>query len=66
MFIVETLSACRLPVLVGSGVTADNVADYTNADALIVGSYFKHNGDWTNELDTNRIQTFMEALNKYR
>jgi len=45
---VEDLPQVRahsnLPVLIGSGVTPENVHLYSSADALIVGSYFKKNG----------------------
>jgi predicted TIM-barrel enzyme len=36
-----------IPTLVGSGITADNVADYAAADAYIVGSWLKAGGLWT-------------------
>lgn len=39
----EVRAACSLPVLVGSGVTADNVATFRHAHGLIVGSEFKRN-----------------------
>ena len=56
-------AAVHIPVLVGSGITAANVADYLPvADALIVGSYFKQNGDWKNPLDPNRIHTLLQAV----
>lgn len=35
--------ASHLPVLVGSGVTIDNVQNYLGAAAFIVGSHFKLN-----------------------
>lgn len=53
----------NIPVLVGSGVTVDNVHMYKSASGLIVGSEFKRNGHWQNELDTERIQKFMERVN---
>jgi uncharacterized protein len=53
----------KLPVLVGSGVTADNIGDYAAlADALIVGSYVKQNGYWANPLDPDRIRRLLDAL----
>ena len=51
-----------LPVLVGSGVTPDNVAEiFTVADAVIVASYLKHDGVWWNPVDPARLATFMAA-----
>jgi len=56
-------AAASTPVLVGSGITAQNVADYAAlADALVVGSYFKRNGYWENELDESRIRSVLDAL----
>ena len=45
-----------LPVLVGSGVTSTNISDYQDADGLIIGSEFKKDGFWRNELDPERIR----------
>ncbi|XP_044253880.1 uncharacterized protein F13E9.13, mitochondrial, partial [Tribolium madens] len=39
--LVQVKKCCSLPVLVGSGVTCDNLEDYLGADGVIVGSYFK-------------------------
>lgn len=37
--------ATRLPVLLGSGITPDNLARYWEAaDGFIIGSYFKEGG----------------------
>jgi uncharacterized protein len=55
-------SAANLPVLVGSGVTAEGLAktwDY--ADAFIVGSYFKRDGNWKNDPDPARVQSLVNA-----
>ncbi|KAL6430114.1 hypothetical protein ACFW04_007712 [Cataglyphis niger] len=53
----------RLPLLIGSGVTLDNVDNYANvADALIVGSHLKIAGRWENAPDPERIQAFIGHL----
>ncbi|KAJ8971243.1 hypothetical protein NQ314_000805 [Rhamnusium bicolor] len=52
-----------LPVLIGSGVTLDNIENYLSADALIIGSYFKKGGKWNQELDKKRISNFMNKIN---
>ncbi|KAL1456328.1 hypothetical protein WDU94_001067 [Cyamophila willieti] len=49
-----------LPVLVGSGVTIDNVHQYKMADAFIIGSHFKQDGRWQNPIDKERVYKFME------
>lgn len=68
---LEELQAVKngvnIPVLVGSGVTTENVDKYLNiADALIVGSHFKHNGHWTQSVDSNQVKHFMNRVNKLR
>lgn len=53
-----------LPIIVGSGVTKENVGDYTGiADALIIGSYFKHEGYWANDLSMERVRDFLHHFN---
>ena len=52
----------NIPVLVGSGVTQDNVDKYIDANAFIVGSYFKKGGHWMEELDGGRVERFMKAV----
>jgi len=55
------------PVLVGSGITMDNVINYLPyCDAMIVGSHFKEHGYWENALSYERVANFMEHLNKHR
>jgi membrane complex biogenesis BtpA family protein len=51
---------CRLPVYLGSGVTAQNLARYYSvADGFIVGSHFKKDGLWSNTVDAKRVTRFM-------
>lgn len=48
-------------VLVGSGVTVENVHRYhPYASGLIVGSSFKEGGHWANALDKKRVKMFMD------
>lgn len=55
-----------IPVLVGSGVDCENVCKYmAAADALIVGSHFKHGGDWRNGVSYERVKAFMEKVEKF-
>jgi len=63
----EAKSRCRLPVLLGSGVTADNVAEfYDDADGFIVGSYFKEGGLWSNTVDPSRVERMTGVLRELR
>ena len=65
---IETVKKrIKIPVLVGSGVTAKNVEFYLKvADGLIVGSYFKKGGFWENELDYRKIKKFMNKVKNIR
>ena len=59
--------AVDIPVLIGSGLTADNIEKYFPvADAFIIGSYFKHNGDWKNKVDADRVIALMNKINNLR
>lgn len=60
---LNSLKDLATPVLIGSGITKDNVADYWPlCDGMIVGSYFKKEGYWENELEYNRISEFMKLV----
>ncbi len=55
------------PVIVGSGITQDNVANYLQiCDAMIIGSYFKEDGYWENKLSYERITNFMDFVSKIK
>lgn len=57
----------KLPVLVGSGVTPESVKKlYAFADALIVGSYCKRAGLWSNGPDRARCRRLVKAVDKAR
>ena len=62
--VAEARDRCQLPVFVGSGVSMENIGELlTASDGLIVGSHFKRNGYWANEIDEERVREFMaEAL----
>jgi len=55
-----------LPVLVGSGVTAQNIEQFSAAHGLIIGTEFKLEGKWENELDPDRIRNVVEESKKYK
>lgn len=50
-----------VPVLVGSGITAENLARYAAADAFIVGTSLKRDGDWTKPVDPERARSLAVA-----
>lgn len=56
-----------LPILVGSGVTPDNVGDvFAIADGVIVASALKRDGVWWNEVDPDRMAAFAQAVKRAR
>ena len=60
--VAEAKQSCRLPVLLGSGVTAENLSQYyAAADGFIVGSTFKVAGLWSNAIDPKRVEKFMKT-----
>lgn len=63
----EAKSRCRLPVLLGSGITAENVSEfYETADGFIVGSYFKEGGLWSNTVERARVERLTNAVRELR
>ncbi|GAA3229204.1 BtpA/SgcQ family protein [Nonomuraea helvata] len=57
----------RLPLLVGSGVTQDNLsAMYERADGFIVGSHFKIDGLAGNPVDEGRVEALMKHVRSLR
>ena len=55
-------SAVGVPTIIGSGITADNLARYRAADAFIVGSSVKSDGVWSGTLDAKRTRAIVDAL----
>ncbi len=65
--LIKVRDVVNIPVIIGSGLTADNIEKYfPAADAFIIGSYFKHGGDWKNEVDADRVKALMDKINKLR
>ncbi|KAI1293723.1 hypothetical protein HDE_06629 [Halotydeus destructor] len=53
-----------IPIILGSGVTVDNLTQYSDVEAVIVGSHFKEDGHWSRELDMTRIERFMNKIKR--
>ncbi|KAJ8417838.1 hypothetical protein AAFF_G00226810 [Aldrovandia affinis] len=62
----EVSQSVRIPVLIGSGVTHDNLEHYLDASAMIIGSHFKRGGFWANPVDPERVQRFMGKMHELR
>lgn len=60
--LTEVTQSVRIPVLIGSGVTHDNVEQYLQANAMIIGSHFKKGGYWANGVDAERVKRFMGKM----
>lgn len=59
--------AATRPILMGSGTTADNIADFLRyADGAIVGTSLKVEGIGENPVDVARVRRYMEAVRGVR
>ena len=54
--------AVSAATLVGSGIARENIADYPDADAFIVGSSIKKEGLWSNPIDAERAHALVRAF----
>lgn len=60
---VESVAAAvAIPTFVGSGVTPDNIGQYPHADAFIIGSAVKLDGQWANAIDPHRVHSLAKAF----
>ena len=56
-----------LPVIVGSGLTADNAKEIlTHADGAIVATSLKADGVWWNPVDIDRVRRLMDVVHDMR
>ncbi len=56
-----------LPVIIGSGLTAQNAPDLLrSADGAIVGSSLKTEGYWWNCVDADRVRQLVDAVSRVR
>ena len=63
----DVCAATHLPVFVGSGVTLQNVARIlARANGVIIGSSLKRDGVWWNEVETERVRSFMDVVDALR
>ncbi len=52
----------KIPVLVGSGVTPENLKKYARfSDGMIIGSSSKTGGQWSNKVDTERCKKLVSV-----
>ena len=60
--VAAVADAVTVPTLVGSGITAENIGAFSNADAFIVGSSIKTDGLWSNPIDAERARGLVRAF----
>ncbi len=59
--------ATALPILIGSGITHENVGDYYElADGFIVGSALKENDIWHGPVSDEKVREFMSTVARLR
>jgi len=54
--------ASHLPVLVGSGITPENIGLFPEADGFIVGTWLKENGQVEAPIDPVRVKTLVHTM----
>ena len=65
--LIRLRGATGLPLLIGSGITPDNLAGYFPlADGFIVGSTFRYHGRFRERLDPERLTRFMTTWHDLR
>lgn len=61
--LIKAKSATKLPVLIGSGMTTENIQEYLPlADGFIVGSHFRRDGKFLERLEPERLQAFLKVF----
>ena len=65
--LMKARSVTKLPVIIGSGMTPENIQDYMPlADGFIVGSCFRKDGKFLEIWEPERLNKFMRAFNSAR
>lgn len=61
---LQAFQEAGVPVAIGSGVTPEQVRGLRGADALIVGSWLKEEGDWRRPVDLERVRAVARAVER--
>ena len=65
--LVQVRHATELPILIGSGMSAENLAEFAPfADGFIIGSAMKENGRWDAPVCDDAVGEVVEAARKVR
>ncbi len=60
--LLQTREAVDAPILIGSGLTAENAGDYADADGAIVGTSVKRDGHVEMPVDPLRVERVVRAF----
>ena len=60
--VAAVAKAISVPTLIGSGVTAENISKFPDANAFIVGSSIKKGGHWAGAMDPQRTAELVRAF----
>ena len=60
--VAAVADAVSVPTLVGSGINAENISTFSQADAFIIGSSVKQDGLWSNPIDPDRTRALVRAF----
>lgn len=65
--LIKAKKATKLPVIIGSGMSVDNIEEcFPLADGFLVGSTFRKNGEFLEDIDTKRLKKFVKKINQLR
>lgn len=60
-------NSVNIPVIIGSGIDTNNIHEFWDtADAFIVGSSFKKDGNWENEVQREKVKLFMQKIKQLK
>ncbi|MEM7103620.1 MAG: BtpA/SgcQ family protein [Bacteroidota bacterium] len=63
--IKNTRENSQLPIIIGSGVNINNLSTYLDlADGIIIGSWYKKDGYWANEIDNDRARKIGDLIRR--
>lgn len=62
--LAKTRKAIEAPILIGSGLTAENAAIYSEADGAIVGTSVKRDGSIDMPVDSARVERVVRAFRR--
>lgn len=60
--LTEVKKKVGIPVWIGSGITAQNLNSFKEADGWIIGSSLKEGGNWKNSLNSKALSEMVEAF----